>query len=77
MLISCKVNKNNDDFENNIGDAIFTSGLGGIFLKDIEIGFISAINIVSMSEIEVVITLKANPLEETFYGMMSTDINEI
>jgi len=77
MLISCKVNKNNDDFENNIGDAIFTSGLGGIFLKDIEIGFISAINIVAMNEIEVVITLKANPLEETFYGMMIKETDEI
>ena len=40
MLISCKLNKNIDDFQNKIGDSIFTSGLGGVFLKDIEIGMI-------------------------------------
>ena len=49
MLISCKLGKN-DDFQHKIGDAVFTSGLGGIFLKDIEIGLISAINSVSINE---------------------------
>ena len=39
-------------------------------MKDIEIGSISAINTVSINEIEVLVTLKINPLEETFYGMM-------
>ena len=77
MLISCKLNKNIDDFQNKIGDSIFTSGLGGIFLKDIEIGMISAINSISINEIEVVITLKTDPLEETFYGIMSEEADEI
>ncbi|MDA9140789.1 hypothetical protein OAN78_04415 [Gammaproteobacteria bacterium] len=77
MLISCKLNKNIDDFQNKISDAIFTSGLGGIFLKDIEIGNISAINSISINEIEVVITLKTNPLEENFFGIIGSEADEI
>ena len=77
MLISCKLNKNIDDFQNKIGDSIFTSGLGGIFLKDIEIGIISTINSISINEIEVVITLKTNPLEENFFGMIGRKADEI
>ena len=70
MMMSCKLNKSDKDFKNQVGDTVYTSGLGGIFLKDIEIGSISAINTVSINEIEVLVTLKINPLEETFYGMM-------
>ena len=77
MLISCKLNKNNKNLKNQIGDAVYTSGLGGVFLKDIEIGFISAITSFSINEVEVLITLKANPLEETFYGIMSEEADEI
>ena len=77
MLISCKLNQNNENFKNQIGDIIYTSGLGGMFLKDMEIGFISSINSFSISEVEVLITLTANPLEETFYGIMSKEADEI
>ncbi len=77
MLISCTLDQNNQDFQNQIGDAVYTSGLGGIFSKNIEIGFISAINSISINEIEVLITLKTNPLEETFYGMISKEADEI
>ncbi len=75
MLISCNIN--DKDFENQIGDIVFTSGLGGIFLKDIEIGFITEIIPISLNEIEVVITLKTNPLEENFYGIINRETNEI
>jgi cell shape-determining protein MreC len=77
MLISCKLNQNNENFKNQTGDIIYTSGLGGIFLKDMEIGFISSINSLSINEVEVLITLKVNPLEETFYGIMSKEADEI
>ena len=76
MLISCKLNNQNDDFKNRIGDIVFTSGLGGIFLKDVEIGTISEIISITSNEIEVLITLKTNPLEENFYGIISKEINE-
>ena len=75
MLISCKLSDN--DFGNQIGDIVLTSGLGGIFLKDVEIGFISEIIPISLNEIEIVITLGTNPLEENFYGIIRKDINEI
>ena len=77
MLISCKLNQNINDLQNKIGDSIFTSGLGGVFLKDIEIGIISAINSISINEIEVVITLKTNPLEENFFGIIGREADEI
>ena len=77
MLISCKVNKTSKNFNYQIGDTVYTSGLGGIFLKDIEIGFISAIDSFSIDEVEVLITLKANPLEETLYGIMGEEADEI
>ena len=77
MLISCKLNKKNDNFEYRIGDLVYTSGLGGIFLRDIEIGFISSISQISMNEIEIIVTLKTNPLEETFYGIVIKETNEV
>ena len=77
MLISCKLNKNNKDSKNHIGDPVYTSGLGGVFLKDVEIGTISSITPFSPNEVEILITLKANPLEETFYGIMSKAADEI
>ena len=77
MLISCKLNKNNKDSKNHIGDPVYTSGLGGVFLKDVEIGTISSISPFSPNEVEILITLKANPLEETFYGIMSKAADEI
>ena len=76
MLISCKFSYQINDFKNKIGDIIFTSGLGGIFLKDVEIGFISEIIPINTNEIEVVITLKTNPLDENFYGIINKDTNE-
>ena len=51
--------------------------MGGIFFKDIEIGFISGVNPVSKNEIEVLITLKANPLNETFYAVLSKEADEV
>ncbi len=77
MLISCKINKDISNFENKIGDTVYTSGLGGIFIKDVELGFISEIIPTFSNEIEVVIYLKANPLEENFYGVISKVIDEI
>jgi len=77
MLISCKLNKKSDDFESQIGDIVYTSGLGGIFLRDIEIGFISSISQISMNEIEIIVTLKTNPLEENFYGIVIKEANEV
>ena len=77
MLISCMLNKSYNAFENSPGDIVYTSGLGGIFFKDTEVGFISAVIPVSIKQIEVVIKLKTNPLEENFYGVTSNQSDEI
>tara|TARA_B110000003_G_C16518225_1_gene483916 strand:- start:70 stop:909 length:840 start_codon:yes stop_codon:yes gene_type:complete len=70
LLISCSPKINIKDLGSKIGDSIYTSGLGGIFIKDTKIGFISDISLDSAGEIEVVITLLGNPLEENFYGII-------
>jgi len=77
LLISCRLSKSIDVSKHEVGDPIYTSGLGGIFIKDIEVGLISSINSISIDEIEVIITLKANPLKESFYGIMGNQNNEV
>ena len=59
-----------------IGDSIYTSGLGGIFIKDTKIGFISDISMDSAGELEVIITLLGNPLKENFYGIIGNLVDE-
>ena len=69
-MISCSPKENIKDLGSKIGDSVYTSGLGGIFIKDTEIGFISDISVDSAGQLEVVITLIGNPLEENFYGII-------
>ena len=76
LLISCSPKINIKDLGSKIGDSIYTSGLGGIFIKDTKIGFISDISLDSAGEIEVVITLLGNPLEENFYGIIGNLVDE-
>ena len=77
LLIGCILNNNNDISDDQVGDTVYTSGLGGIFMKDIAIGTISSIKLISSEETEVTITLKTNPLEENFYGIMRKHDNEV
>ena len=70
LLISCSPKENIKDLGSKIGDSVYTSGLGGIFIKDTKIGFISDISVDSAGELEVIITLLGNPLEENFYGII-------
>ena len=76
LLISCSLEENIEELGSKIGDSIYTSGLGGIFIKDIEIGFISDISLDSSGELEVIITLLGNPLEENFYGIIGNLVDE-
>jgi cell shape-determining protein MreC len=76
LLISCSPKINIKDLGSKIGDSIYTSGLGGIFIKDTEIGFISDISMDSAGELEVIITLLGNPLEENFYGSIGNLVDE-
>jgi len=76
LLISCSPNINIKDLGSKIGDSIYTSGLGGIFIKDTEIGIISDISMDSAGELEVIITLLGNPLKENFYGIIGNLVDE-
>ena len=76
LLISCSPKINIKDLGSKIGDSIYTSGLGGIFIKDTEIGFISDISMDSAGELEVIITLLGNPLKENFYGIIGNLVDE-
>ena len=76
LLISCSPKINIKDLGSKIGDSIYTSGLGGIFIKDTKIGFISDISMDSAGELEVIITLLGNPLKENFYGIIGNLVDE-
>ena len=76
LLISCSPKKNIKDLGSKIGDSIYTSGLGGIFIKDTTIGFISDISMDSAGELEVIITLLGNPLKENYYGIIGNLVDE-
>ena len=49
---------------------IFSSGLGGIFPKGIEIGSIYEIQDLSLKEVRVVIELNADPLSSNYFGVI-------
>lgn len=48
----------------------FSSGLGGIFPKGIEIGSISEIKELSTKEVRIIIDLNADPLVSNFFGVL-------
>ena len=76
LLISCSPKINIKDLGSKIGDSIYTSGLGGIFIKDTKIGFISDLSMDSAGELKVIITLLGNPLKENFYGIIGNLVDE-
>ena len=49
---------------------IFSSGLGGIFPKGIEIGSIYEIQDISPKEVRLIIELNANPLSSNYFGVL-------
>jgi len=49
---------------------IFSSGLGGIFPKGIEIGSIYEIQDLSLKEVRLVIELNADPLSSNYFGVI-------
>ena len=55
-------------FEEN--QRFFSSGLGGIFPKDVEIGNITEIKELSNREVRIIIELNADPLSSNFFGVL-------
>ena len=48
----------------------YTSGLGGIYPKDIEVGHVSSIEKIDSTKINVEIKLRANPLDGNMFGVL-------
>jgi rod shape-determining protein MreC len=70
MLARCKVN---EDFKissiyKNIN--VMTSGMGGIFPKDVRIGTVLSIVEVSSNEFEIEIALDGNPMDHNYFGIL-------
>ena len=49
----------------------YTSGLGGIYPKDIEVGYVSSIEAVDSTQTNIEIKLLANPLNGNVFGVLS------
>ena len=48
----------------------YTSGLGGIYPKDIEVGYVSSIEVVDSTQTNIEIKLLANPLNGNIFGVL-------
>ena len=48
----------------------YTSGLGGIYPKDIEVGYVSSIEVVDSTQTSIEIKLLANPLNGNMFGVL-------
>ncbi len=48
----------------------YTSGLGGIYPKDIEVGYVSSIEVVDSTQTNIKIKLLANPLNGNMFGVL-------
>ena len=58
----------------NRGNQIFyTSGLGGIYPKDIEVGYVSSIEIIDSTQTNIEIKLLSQSLNGDMFGVLSTD----
>ena len=70
LLITCQVDKSSEFLKIQNNDPVFTSGLGGIFPRDIPIGKVININNSILNESEIIIALDANPLESNYFGVL-------
>ena len=48
----------------------YTSGLGGIYPKDIEVGYVSSIEVVDSTQTNIEIKILANPLNGNIFGVL-------
>ena len=68
--IFCDVDLTLEEKSFELDQQIFSSGLGGIFPKGIEIGSIYEIQDISPKEVRLIIELSANPLSSNYFGVL-------
>ena len=68
--IFCDVDLTLEETSFELDQQIFSSGLGGIFPKGIEIGSIYEIQDISPKEVRLIIELNANPLSSNYFGVL-------
>ena len=56
--------------EINENQIFYTSGLGGIYPKDIEVGYVSSIEVVDSTQTNIEIKLIADPLNGNMFGVL-------
>ena len=69
LMIRCVVPQNSELSTLKINDLAFTSGLGGVFPNDIQIGRITSIVNKSSGEQEVMVRLDGDPLKQNYFGI--------
>jgi cell shape-determining protein MreC len=68
--IFCDVDLTLEEKSFELDQQIFSSGLGGVFPKGIEIGSIYEIQDISPKEVRLIIELNANPLSSNYFGVL-------
>ena len=70
LLITCKAITNLEFLKIRNNDPVFTSGLGGVFPKNISIGRVININNSVSNESKITIALDASPLKSNYFGVL-------
>jgi len=68
--IFCDVDLTLGDKDFELKQKIYSSGLGGIFPKGIEIGSIYEIQDLTPKEVRIIIDLNADPLASNYFGVL-------
>ena len=69
LMIRCLVPQNSELSSLKINDLAFTSGLGGVFPNNIQIGKIISIINKTIGEQEVMVRLDGDPLKQNYFGI--------
>jgi len=70
LRITCTVIKSPEFLKIRNNDPVFTSGLGGVFPRNISIGRVININNSVSNESKITIALDASPLESNYFGVL-------
>tara|TARA_X000000368_G_scaffold207409_1_gene163733 strand:+ start:2677 stop:3513 length:837 start_codon:yes stop_codon:yes gene_type:complete len=69
--IKCNYNPLLLSKEIEVGEIFFTSGLGGVYPRDIKVGILKEIKVIESNDIELNIQLLTNPLVSHLFGVIN------